>query len=71
MSLAEILSVIGDETFGRQVYFANQHAGIKFIDHAPHLCDHIMDFGLIGGMHSSVARLSSVKWPSIQPAVSM
>jgi len=34
----------------RKVDFADQHPGIEFIDHAPHLGDHVMNFGLIGGV---------------------
>jgi len=43
----EILAVIGNEALERKVDFADQHPGIEFIDHAPHLGDHVMNFGLI------------------------
>ena len=50
MRAAEILAVIGDETLQRQIDLPDQHAGIEFIDHAPHLRDHVMHFGLVGGI---------------------
>ncbi len=46
----EILAVIGDETVERKIDFPDQHAGIEFIDHAPHLGDHLVDFRLVGGI---------------------
>ena len=46
----KILAVIGNEAFERKIDFTNQHTRIEFIDHAPHLRDHLMDFSLIGGV---------------------
>src|SRR5260370_26358729 len=50
MRAREILAVIGHETLERKIDFPDQHTGIEFIDHAPHLRDHAMDFSLIGGV---------------------
>src|SRR5260370_18871752 len=50
MRAREIPAVIGNETFERKIDFPDQYTAIEFIDHAPHLRDHVMDFRLIGGM---------------------
>ena len=44
----EIVAVIGDEAVQRQIDLADQHAGLEFVDDAPHLGDHLVHLGLIG-----------------------
>ena len=50
MRAREIPAVIGNETLERKIDFPDQHTVIEFIDDAPHLRDHPMDLGLIGGV---------------------
>jgi hypothetical protein len=48
---AKVFAVVGDQTIGWQINLSDQNTAIEFIDHAPHLRDHVVDFGLIGGMN--------------------
>ena len=50
MRAGQILAVIGDQPFDRQIDFADQNAVVEFIDHPAHLRDHVLHLRLVGGV---------------------
>ena len=50
MRAAKIIAVIGHQTVQRQIDLPDQDAGAERIGDAPHLGDHVVDLGLVGGI---------------------
>ena len=46
MSAGKVVAIICDQTVQWQIDLPDQDTVIEFIDHAPHLSDDIMHFGL-------------------------